>query len=118
VSLAKKYRLGQQKEFELVKKRGKLYSTSLLGLLVLPAEKKETPSRFGFLISRKVDRRAVWRNRLRRRLAAVVNSLLPRIKNGWRVIFLPRPSLKDQSLTAIREMVEELLSQANLLHHD
>lgn len=115
MSLPKKYCLAHQREFDLIKKEGKLYSWRGLGVLVLPDEEKPGFSRFGFLISRKVDRRAVYRNRLKRILSESLRPLLFRIKADFKVVFLPRPSLKKESFLTVKNILEELLFQAGLL---
>jgi ribonuclease P protein component len=60
------------------------------------------PSRFGFVVSKKIDKRAVVRNRLRRQLAGAVLALVSEIKPGWGIIFLVKKSLIGQEFTAIK----------------
>jgi len=115
MALPKQYSLSHQREFNLVKEKGKLYSCPWLGILVLADTKSEQFSRFGFLISRKVDVRAVQRNRIKRLLSESVQPLLPKIKKGFKIVFLPRPAIKEKSLVEVREIVEKLLFQADLL---
>lgn len=114
MALPKKYRLRRLQDFDQVKKNGQLYSHPWLGILVFKQE-KTGPSQFGFLISTKFDRLAVGRNRIKRLLSEVVFSFLTQVKPGFKVVFLPRQSLKEKPFLKIKKAVEKLFKEANLL---
>ena len=114
MALPRKYSLKLGSDFALVKEKGKFYSHSFSGLLVL--ESGGPLSRFGFLISKRIDPRAVYRNRLKRKLSLAVVFFLPRIKPGFKVVFLPREKMKDQSGEEVKKVVSQLLAEAKLLN--
>jgi len=110
MALAKKYRLTGKKQFDLVKKRGQLIDASLFSLLVFRSQEKEGP-KFGFVVSKRIDKRAVVRNKIRRVLAEAVRQVLPEIREDLRIIFLAKPALKEvdfnQVLTLVRKKFGE-----------
>jgi len=116
MSLPKKYRLRYQKDFNLVKKEGRLFSRPKLGILVFQDDRqKDEPIKFGFLISRKVDRRAVYRNRIKRLISEAVFPFLPEMKKGAKVVFLPRAAVGQETLLSIKKEIEKLFREAKLL---
>lgn len=73
-------------------------------------------SRFGFVVSNKIDKRASRRNALRRRLRAVVQELMPQIKSGNDVAILVKKDFPlPYSYEEIKKQVEEGLRKAGLL---
>jgi len=107
MALAKKYRLKKRKDFEAVKKKGKLISGPLFSLLVL--KEKSTESKFAFIVSKKIDKRAVVRNKIRRRLAEAVRQILPKISANLKVVFLAKPNLKEAKF---EDIIRELKKMA------
>lgn len=114
MALPKKYRLQSEKDFSLLKEKGKLYSHPLMAML-LRQEKKASLLQFGFLISKKIDSRAVYRNRLKRRLAAAISFFIPQIKWSGQIVFLPRAKLKEKSTAEIRKIIGFLLAKAKIV---
>lgn len=56
-------------------------------------------SRFGFVVRKAVDKRAVKRNRIRRVFRSCIEEMLPEIQKGYDMLFL----LKDKILEKKRE---------------
>ena len=54
-------------------------------------------SLFAFLVSKKLDKRAVVRNKIKRRLSEAVRSLLPQVKAGQAVIILAKKEILKAS---------------------
>jgi ribonuclease P protein component len=117
VSLPLAHRLKRRQDFNAVYQRGRRFATSHLFLRALAQSSAvgERPSRFGFVISQKVDKRAVVRNRLRRQLQAKVRALLPRLKSGWSVIVSLRPGITQCDSADFLQELEELLTKAEVL---
>lgn len=68
------HRLRKQKDFDRVYKRGRVYRTRLF---MMRADKPGTEvARFAVVVSNKVSKKAVDRNRVRRRAHAAIDRLL------------------------------------------
>lgn len=100
--LPKKNRLSGFQIFK-VKAQGKLVQSSLFGLLILKTT-PTAPSRFAFIVSPKVAKLAVNRNRLRRLLSqAVSNHQFPK---GSDYIFLAKKTLNGKPLQEISNEIK------------
>lgn len=76
--------------FALVKKEGSTLRSKNLTLKVL-GERGEGPSRIGIIVSTKVSKKAVVRNKIKRRIRESVLKMLPKIKNGFDIVLIVRP---------------------------
>ncbi|HET8876522.1 MAG TPA: ribonuclease P protein component [Casimicrobiaceae bacterium] len=74
---AARYRLRGAGAFATVFKTGARHDGQFLQLIATPAA--QSPGRVGYVIGRKVMRRAVDRNRLRRRLREIVRAARPAV---------------------------------------
>lgn len=133
--LPKQNRLRTNKDFQKVFKSSKPIYTENLIFRVAKNESKKykvesiksdqihqstnqpgNQSRFGFVVSNKIDKRASRRNALRRRLRAVVQELMPQIKSGNDVAILVKKDFPlPYSYEEIKKQVEEGLRKAGLL---
>jgi len=111
--LPKENRLVRKPDFEKVKGKGKKFQSNLFGLLVLPNE--EEKSRFGFVISKKLSKRAVKRNRVKRILREQVRIILTKIKPGFDVVFLGKKALLESGSEKVGLEIKRLFGKASLL---
>jgi ribonuclease P protein component len=111
--LPRQNRLVRKPDFEKVKEKGDKFQSSLFGLLVFPNE--EEFSRFGFVISTKISKRAVKRNRVKRLLRERVRLLLPKIKPGFDIVFLGKKALLEVDYPEIDKEIRRLFKKARLL---
>lgn len=72
-------------------------------------------SRFGFLVSKKVSKKAVERNTIRRRLQACVQECLSSVVSGYDVLIVAQPSSIDQSKQELCDQVIKAFRQKGLL---
>ena len=73
------------------------------------------PTRFGFVISNKIDKRAARRNGLKRRIRAVVESKLTDIKTGFDVVIqVKKPFDFPYNFQEIEREVSEGLRRTSL----
>ena len=70
-------------------------------------------SKVGFSVSKKYGK-AVARNRIRRQMKAAVNAVMPSVKNGYNIIFIPRRHEAYQ-FCDILNSVQALVKKAGLL---
>jgi len=110
--LRKANRLRRAREFGLVRKRGRRYTSDLVTLHVLP--NSQLPLRAGFSVSKRVGKATV-RNRVKRRLREGVRANLMEAKPGYDLIFTARPPAASSTYGEIRQAVEDLLRRGGLL---
>lgn len=72
-------------------------------------------SRFAFIVSNKVAKRAVARNLLKRRLRAITRALLPEISKGFDVLVTALPQSTAVAHRDIEEIYKKLLNKAKIL---
>ena len=115
--LPQKYRLPGNQIPEVLKK-GKRFSFPLFNLVLLKPQTsnlKPQISRFAFVVSTKISKKAVLRNRTKRLTAESVRLLLPQIKKGYDIIFFAKKPLKEEKLQDILPAVEKGVKKAGLL---
>jgi len=112
--LPRQHRLTDDYDFRRVRRLGRPYHTSLFTLVVAPAKKK-TDLRFGFVVSTKLDKRAVVRHRAVRLLREAVHKLLPQLNLGFDAVLIPKRKLLLSSYEEIGALVNQSLSKVPLL---
>jgi len=112
MSLSKQHRLPLRTELRRIKKEGKIIQGKFFSLLLA---KCHQPSRFAFIVSKKIHKRAVKRNRIRRLLAESVRSFLTNIKPDFDIVFLTKKAIVDQGFDQIKNEVEKIFKKAKLL---
>ena len=111
--LPKQHRLSLRTELNRIKGKGNLFQGHLFSLLIdrYPGQ----PSRFGFIISSKVHKKAVKRNRAKRLLSESIFSLLPRIKPGFSLVFLAKRKVIGDDFKEIESEIEELFIKTGII---
>jgi len=105
-------RLRKKRDFEKVFKEGEGFQEKFLFLKLRENEKEE--SRIGFVIPKKYFRKAVLRNKLKRRLREQVRKKLPQIKKGYDIVMVGREGLEKMDFWETDEMLEKLLFKAGV----
>lgn len=105
----RRYRLGDNRNYRYVYRRGKAYPSRNLVLIHL----KGRDLKIGFSVSGKVGN-AVTRNRIRRCLREDVRRLRPRMKCG-RYIIVARTTIVEAPHAAVTRELKKLLERARLL---
>ncbi len=72
-------------------------------------------SSFGISISRKVSKRAVVRNRIKRQIKAIIRCYLPNISPGWQVVIVVRASAVECEFDDFLRELEYLLKKLSVL---
>lgn len=109
-----KYRLKKRSSFARVELSGKMSQFPLFGLGVLDREDKE-PSKFGFVISTKISKKAVDRNKIKRIISEEVRLNYKNTKVGYDVVFLAKPAILRKEEEYIRKEVVKALRNASIL---
>jgi ribonuclease P protein component len=102
------------KDFNRVKEKGRLYQTNDFGVCILKREDKKV-SRFGFVISAKISKLAVHRNRINRSLIEAVRQNLDLVPNGFDIIFLVKKGIANKTTNEIMKQVELFLKEKKYL---
>lgn len=108
----RRYRLGGNKNYRFVYRRGKSVPSRSLILVHM----KGRDLKIGFSVSGKVGN-AVTRNRIRRWMREDVRMIRARMKCG-KYIFVARPSLKDVPHEALTKELYALLARAKALKEE
>lgn len=111
--LPKRNRLKRKKDFEKVFKNGQGFRQRCLFLKIAKNDLKET--RFGFVVSSKISKKAVLRNKTKRRLREIVKKKLNEIKKGLDGVLIALPGIEERSFEEIEKMVNKLFKKANIL---
>jgi len=111
--LPKRFRLTKS-EFNAVRRRGQLLSARLLAILILrqPYSLLPTPysPKAGLIVSRRLSPKAVVRNRLKRRLRAALQRILPEIPANIHLVVLPNHRSLDASVEELESELRSLLT--------
>ena len=110
--LPKENRLTDDYDFRRVKRLGKSYHCPLFKLS-LAQRKIEGPSRFGFVISKKIDKRATVRNGIKRLLRRAARERLEKIPEGFDIVLVVRPKIVDKSYEEVSAEVDKVLSKVS-----
>ena len=95
--------------------RGRSFSADLASIRVSPLPLKESPARFAVVVSKKVAKTAVERNRLRRKVYGVLKQLAPLTMPGVAVIVYPRMEALAIGAPTLSKTLQGLLSDARAL---
>jgi ribonuclease P protein component len=111
--LKKDNRLSGNKQIKEVFEKGKMRQSPLFGVLHI---KDKTPAvagqvKFGIVVSKKISKKAVERNRIRRKIYKEVGDILPQIKEGLRVVFLIKKAMLQASDEEIGKEVKKGLEK-------
>ncbi|MDB9535474.1 ribonuclease P protein component [Dolichospermum planctonicum CS-1226] len=120
MALPKAYRLKSRQDFQAVFREGIRRHSSHFTLRALKPSPDTAPpaTKIGIAISTKVSKRAVVRNKIKRRITAALYQLLPKLVPGWRLVLIVKPitaEYEHQTHKFLREL-EELLAQTEVLN--
>jgi len=102
-----------RKDFETSRKVGRLYQTPLFGVSVFQNEydSKELPSQFGFVISKKISKKAVIRNKIRRWLADGVRKNMNSLKTRANFVFLVKTSMLKTTVDDVESEIKNVFEK-------
>jgi len=111
--LTKSHRLVDKRDFQRVYQKGRLLKARGLGLKCLSNHLKKT--RMGVVVSLKISKKAVLRNKIKRQIKEILGSNLKKIKKGYDILIFTYPEITNFSFTEIRQELEGLLSKAGII---
>ncbi|MEI8143338.1 MAG: ribonuclease P protein component [Candidatus Berkelbacteria bacterium] len=106
--LKKINRLSKDRDFSKVFKRARSFHGENLTLKIVSNTGR--PSRFGFVVSNKINKRATRRNALKRRLRAIMIDQIKVLGNGFdAIVLVKRDYLYPYQTAIIKEELTKLL---------
>lgn len=116
MGLARVHRLRRQ-DFDSIYRQGKRISGTYVRAIVWmgSGESLTGPPQLGVVVSKKVSKRAVHRNRLRRQIQAAFQALLPHLRGGWQGIIIVQNSALGCTYGQILPELEKILKKAEVL---
>ena len=111
--LSRQFTLKGKEAFEKVRNEGRLFQFDSFGLSVLERGDAEHP-RFAFIVSSKVSKEAVQRNRIKRALSEAVRFEMTRLKKGFDAIFLAKQIGTKKPTDGLMREVRDALEGAGL----
>lgn len=113
-------RLPLKTEFARLKKEGKLFSGRFFSIIVAPKKPLAVSHfpRFGFIVSKKIDKRSTKRNRAKRILQEGVARLLPKVKGNLDVVILARKTILNSTFSQISSELATLFGKAKLVENN
>lgn len=107
--LPKKNRLKKKKDFEQIFKQGRGFKVDSLYLKI--KENNLDSSRFGFIVSKKVSKKAVLRNKIKRKLREIIRLRLKKkdVKIGVdaAIVVMPGFDLRDFAEVNVSKLLEK-----------
>lgn len=105
--LKRENRIKLKKEFAEIKNKGRVLYSPLFGFLT--HKENDGQKKFGFIVSKKISKKAVDRNKIRRILSEVIRKNLEKFENGTRVIFLTKKEILGKKMKEIEKEVEKFV---------
>jgi len=110
--LAKKNRLTKEKEFKTVFRKSKSSFDDILGVKV--TKNKLEYSRFGIIVSSKVSKKAVERNKIKRRLSNLIRLQKQKIIRGFDCVIIVLPPILNKKLEEISQSLDKHFKKLKL----
>ena len=105
-------RLRRPADFSRVRRQGRLYRHSLLRLSL--CENSLAHNRYGIVAGGRLGM-AVERNRIKRRLRALLMALHKDLRQGFDIVLLPRRAVLRQPFIELQRIIRQMFLQARLV---
>jgi len=111
-ALKKNLRLGDRKIINSILRRGRYENRRGLAVYTQPSENPE--SRVAVVVSKKVDKRAVRRNKLRRQISEAMRALLMGVEKPNDFVILTKPEIIKMDFKDIKNGLEGILKSLKI----
>ena len=95
------------------RKSEKSFSTQYFNLKI--SKNNLEISRFAFVVSKKIDKRATVRNSLKRKVRSVIEEMFDNIKGGFDFVFFPKQTAIKVTRDQIQEEIKNLFERNQFL---
>ena len=106
-------RLKKENDFRKILRSGKSARESFLILKTAPNILGAV--RVGISVSKKISKKATLRNKIKRRLSALMGLKIPQIKDGLDIFLIALPGIETKKFLEIEAMCDSLLKKARIL---
>lgn len=111
--LSQSYRLAGSRIPDLLK-QGRRVHSEIASLIFLQNDSSKNPH-IGVIVSVKLSKKAVYRNRTKRLIYEVIRQNIEAIKPGLDIIVMAKKLLLEEKLSSVQQPILELLQKANIL---
>ena len=120
MGLPKTHRLRNRQDYRAVYRLGiRRYSPHLTLIALRNRHNQGTDftnaTSFGISISKKVSKKAVVRNRIKRQIKGAIRTYLQGIEAGWKIVIVVKPKAIECKYEHFLRELEELLKQAKII---
>lgn len=121
MGLPKAHRLRDRQDYRAVYEQGIRRYSPHLTLIALKKKNclgavSTTPTMFGISISKKVSKKAVIRNRIKRQIKGVVRTKLDAIAPDWKVVIVVKPKAIECNYEHFLRELEKLLKEIKIIN--
>ncbi len=79
--------------------------------LIKIAENKTESKRFGIIVSKRIDKRAVIRNKIKRQIRRCIEENENNVPAGKDILMIVRPNIKDRQMEEICESIKKIFKK-------
>jgi ribonuclease P protein component len=95
-------------------KENKLFTSPLFNIRI--SDNKENKTRFAFIVSKKIDKRAVIRNRTKRVLRSAVEEIIEKLKTGKDIVIISKKALVPEQTKEVLAALESTFRKTGSLN--
>lgn len=115
--LPEENRLRLKKDHDTVYKKGLRYKSPFFLLICLKKTDSSLSTRFSFVISKKTEKTAVMRNRVRRQMRELVRKNLKFINSGFDCIMIANREFVGKKTKSLIPEFERILKKAGIINN-
>ncbi|MDD4784899.1 MAG: ribonuclease P protein component [Candidatus Shapirobacteria bacterium] len=105
--LKRENRIRSKKEFAEIKDKGIVSYSPFFGWLKYKVD--DDLKKFGFIVSKKISKKAVSRNKIRRILSEIVRKNLDKFEKGTRLVFLTKKEILGKKMDEVEKEINKFL---------
>lgn len=109
----RKNRLTKNKDFDNAFKNGFSSFDAVLGVKAVRNDLDFC--RIGIMVGTKISKKAVERNKIKRRLRAAIKNFLPHIKAGYDVVVIAQPLVVEKDFIEIKKSMHKHFKRLKLI---
>jgi ribonuclease P protein component len=106
--LVSKNRLRKKSDIDNVFKKGKTVTGNFIFLRA--AKNNLDINRFAFVVSSKISKKSVTRNKIKRQLREIIKKNILKIKQGFDFVLIVRPQIVNQGFKEIEKEIDAIFN--------